>query len=65
MLHLILGGTALQRCCNCIVRNAALAAEGTVLAQNELFAALLIRVILGVFYTIEARGFDRRYLTSG
>jgi hypothetical protein len=33
----ILGGAALQRCDNCIVLNAALAAEGAALAQKRLF----------------------------
>ena len=36
-LHLILGGAAGHRCDNCVVPNSALAAEGTVLAQERLF----------------------------
>src|ERR1019366_1649456 len=36
-LHVILGGAALQRCDNCIVLNAALAAGGAALAQKRLF----------------------------
>src|ERR1019366_304724 len=37
VLPLILGGATLQRCDNCTVLNAALAAEGTVLARVRLF----------------------------
>src|ERR1035437_4040859 len=37
MLLAILGIAALQRCDNCIVLNAALAAEGEALAQKRLF----------------------------
>src|ERR1019366_1132492 len=37
ILLAILGGAALQRCDNCIVLNAALTAEGAVLAQKRLF----------------------------
>jgi hypothetical protein len=37
ILLAILGGAALQRCDNCIVLNAALAAEGAALAQKQLF----------------------------
>ncbi|MGB9205955.1 MAG: hypothetical protein WCB94_18510, partial [Terriglobales bacterium] len=37
MLDVTLGGAALQRCDNCIVLNAALAAEGAALAQKRLF----------------------------
>jgi hypothetical protein len=37
ILLAILGGAALQRCDNCIVLNAALAAEGAALAQKRLF----------------------------
>ena len=37
MLHLILGGAALQRCGNCIVLSAALAAEATLSAQERVF----------------------------
>ncbi len=37
VLHLILGGAALQRCGMCIVVNSVLAAEGTALAQKRLF----------------------------
>jgi hypothetical protein len=37
MLLVTLGGAALQRCDNCIVLNAALAAEGAALAQKRLF----------------------------
>jgi hypothetical protein len=37
---LILGGAALQRCGDCIVLNAALAAEVTALAQKRLFPRL-------------------------
>ena len=36
ILRAILGGAALQRCDNCIVLNAALAAEGAALAQKRL-----------------------------
>ncbi|SPE44652.1 hypothetical protein SBA7_460006 [Candidatus Sulfotelmatobacter sp. SbA7] len=41
MLHLILGGAALQRCGNRITLNAALAAAGRRVLQRDFFRSLL------------------------